>query len=262
MTANTKTYGKISIPAGKNLDEWITELTSDYSAVYVTEKIRGAIIPDTLSADTAPMFSEIFSRLSHSPDLKTERVVLLSGLQNLPSSGSLFYPCHENVIFQRVLPAMDLLALLPDTPPFHEIGRDNEMFAEKFEAALPFIERLFPDAAVLPLLADGTKGSKISTALKKIDIRRNDLVICVTAMSQGLSRSEANNKDAAIMTSILAQADNISPADTINANVLNAMTCYSLSRRLVPHIFKNDHIGSAGSARLRVNGYMATGYLL
>ena len=264
MTANNNNnHSRIEIPADKSLEDWITELLSEYSPVYVSEKIRAAIVPDILTPKTAPMFSEIFARLSLSINqLKTDRIVLLSGIVNMSPSGLILCPPAENPVFEKLLPSMDLLTACAMNPVFRETGVQDTVFMRHFEAVLPFVNRLFPDAEVLPLLTDGTRDSKICKALKKLALGKGDLLIALASLSSGLSRTEASNKDAAIMASMLAQEDTVNISDTAYHNIINALSRYSLSRRLVPHIFKNNHVNPHENGRIRVNGYISVGYLM
>ncbi|WP_019001033.1 hypothetical protein [Succinimonas amylolytica] len=263
MTANSNNNHRIEIPANKSLEDWITELLSDYSPVYVSEKIRAAVVPDVLTPKTAPMFSEIFARLSLSLNqLKTDRIVLLGNYGNMTPSGLIFCPPADNPVFENILPSMDLLTIAAMNPVFREASREDTMFARHFEPVLPFIQRLFPHAELLPLLADGTKDSKISKALRNLDLGKSDLLIAEAVLSTGLSRVEASNKDAAIMASILAQEDIVTVSDTSCYNLINALSRYSLRRRLVPHIFKNNQVNPHENGRMRVNGYVSIGYLM
>lgn len=125
------------------------------------------------------------------------------------------------------------------------------------EVQLPFLQRLFDDIEIVPLVVGDVSADQIASVLTEIFADAETLIIASSDLSHYLSYAEAQRKDAATNERILAFADDLSGEDACGAVALNGVLTFAKQRRASIVELARLNSGDTAGDDSRVVGYGA-----
>ena len=171
----------------------------------------------------------------------------------LPGSDALATPLGQVRVWQEGV------ALVRDMP---QVMVSQAVHAEEhsLEVQLPFLQRVLPDADVLPLAAGSVAPEQVTEVLDTLWGTPNMGVVISSDLSHYHQYDEARAIDQATIDQVLALAPTISHDQACGATGLNAMLLVAQAQGLKPRLLGTCNSGDTAGDKRRVVGYAAVAF--
>ncbi len=217
------------------------------------------LVPDVLNEKTSMLFSKAFSNVTKS-NPQINRVIIIAEslkLQRIDQNYILVPAISDDIYLNHNIDTDDIETLKTNeyVKSFEEVN-----FSDRFKSILPFIDYLFKDVKILPILNYNLKLKNFTDIIKALHLNQNDFIICATPLSSGFSKMVATNTDINHISQLLSQDYNIKSYDTPYATILNIATIISLALKLRPRFYKYLNVNLNGTHVSKVQGICSIGY--
>ena len=128
------------------------------------------------------------------------------------------------------------------------------------EVELPFLQLLFPDAEVLPLVVGGASPEEVAEVLERVWGGEETVVVVSSDLSHYLPYAEAREVDAATARQVVALAGPLAPDQACGARAINGLLMAARRRRLAAELLDLRSSGDTAGPRDQVVGYGAFGF--
>jgi AmmeMemoRadiSam system protein B len=130
-------------------------------------------------------------------------------------------------------------------------------YEHSLEVQLPFLQRLFTDFELLPLVVGDASAEHIASVLNDVFDESETLLLASSDLSHYLSYADAQRKDADTNIRILRFANDLSGEDACGAVALNGVLRFAKSRKAAIVELRRLNSGDTSGDRSRVVGYGA-----
>lgn len=192
----------------------------------------------------------------------------------LPAAASirrvvLLGPCHRVPVRGLALPGADALAT-----PLGEVPVDADAAAglphvterpdvhereHSLEVQLPFLQRAFPDAAVLPFAVGQATPEQVAEVLEAVAGGDETLIVVSSDLSHYHPYAQARDLDAATLDAVLA-LQRLDHDQACGASPLNGLQLYAQRHGLHPVLVDACNSGDTAGDKDRVVGYASVAY--
>jgi AmmeMemoRadiSam system protein B len=152
--------------------------------------------------------------------------------------------------------AVEAVARLPQVSVFPEAHAPEH----SLEVELPFLQILFPEARVLPLLVGHIGGEEVAEVLELVWGEEDTAIVISSDLSHYLSYDAALRTDGETTQEILALRGPLRPVQACGAYPINGLLVAARRRGLVPQALDLRNSGDTAGDLRRVVGYGAFGF--
>ncbi len=145
------------------------------------------------------------------------------------------------------------VAELPGVFPYPEAHAEEH----SLEVELPFLQHLFADLAVLPLVVGDADAAAVAAVLERVWGGEETAIVISSDLSHFLPAAEAERVDRQTAQSILRLAGPVDPWEACGARPINGLLAAAGRLNLTPELLDLRHSGDTAGDRRRVVGYGA-----
>jgi len=187
---------------------------------------------------------------------RVSRVVLLGPCHRVPVRG-LALPGADALATPLGLVAVDAAASGLD----HVVTRPDVHAQEhSLEVQLPFLQRVLPDAAVVPLAVGDASPEEVASVLDALWGGPETLVVISSDLSHYHPYARARALDAATLDRIVALDGPLAHTQACGATPINGLLLVAARRGLTPVVLDACNSGDTAGDRDQVVGYAAVGF--
>jgi len=128
------------------------------------------------------------------------------------------------------------------------------------EVQVPFLQRLLPDAPIVPVLVGETTAAEVEAALEALWGGPETLIVVSSDLSHYHSYEEAQSRDGATVGAILAARATLTGEDACGCLPINGLLRVTRRRGLRAELIDLRNSGDTAGDRDRVVGYGAFGF--
>lgn len=186
-----------------------------------------------------------------------ERIVLLGPSHRVPfrgvaTPGASAYatPLGEMAIDAELVATAERLPVVAPYPPAHAPEHS-------LEVELPFLQELFADATLLPLVVGDVEGDDLDQVLEAVWGGEETVIVVSSDLSHYLSYDEARRVDRATAERILALDGPLHPDSACGAFPINGLLVAAARKGLQAELLDLRSSGDTAGDKSRVVGYGA-----
>ncbi len=179
-------------------------------------------------------------------------------------------PAHHVAVEGLALPGADAFAtplgeVLVDAEAVEAVSRLPQVSVSaaahapehSLEVELPFLQTLFPDARLLPLVVGDADGEEVAEVIERVWGGPETVVVISSDLSHFLSYEAARQADRRTADEILALEGPLHSRQACGARPINGLLVAARRRGLVPELLDLRNSGDTAGDRGRVVGYGA-----
>ncbi|HEX9670541.1 MAG TPA: AmmeMemoRadiSam system protein B [Thermoanaerobaculia bacterium] len=197
----------------------------------------------------------------------------LAARRTPPRKVVLIGPSHRVPVRGLALPGVEMLATPLGAVPIDREGAgaalrlpqvlvQPEAHAREhsLEVELPFLQLLFPEAEVLPLVVGGASPEEVAEVLERVWGGEETVVVVSSDLSHYLPYAAARAVDAATARQVVALAGPLDPDQACGARAINGLLVAARRRGLAAELLDLRNSGDTAGPRDQVVGYGAFGF--
>jgi len=197
----------------------------------------------------------------------------LAARRTPPRKIVLIGPSHRVPVRGLALPGVEMLATPLGVVPIDREGAgaalrlpqvlvQPEAHAREhaLEVELPFLQLLFPEAEVLPLVVGGASPEEVAEVLERVWGGEETVVVVSSDLSHYLPYAAARAVDAATARQVVALAGPLDPDQACGARAINGLLVAARRRGLAAELLDLRNSGDTAGPRDQVVGYGAFGF--